>query len=462
VAPFRIAKPRFLVYFAFEGGLIFAVLYGLASATIALAAPGQHPQAFHVVVPTGLLFTLTLLATQWGNPVDQASLKREVVIFGVLSLVIGAMAFAASWLVSEKPTHLGAFVALEGAVAVPLVVGAWRWLSVRLRVLNAMRERVLIVGTGEIARQVCRWVATGHAAEYGVVGFASEEPGREGTVLAMGVRIQTDYDSLARFAPGRCERIIVALDEKRQHFPVRPLMELRLLGIEIEEATSFFERIGGKIAVETMLPSWLIFSEGFKNSALRSFFKRSADIVLATTLLTLASPLMLASAAAIRLTSRGPVLYRQTRSGQGRRPFDLLKFRSMVADAEARGGPQWASAYDPRVTLVGRIIRPLRIDELPQLLNVLRGEMSFVGPRPERPHFVRQLEEKVPYYGLRMTVRPGITGWAQVEYRYGASDEDALEKLKYDLYYIKNGNLLLDLWIVLKTVKVVLLGSGAR
>jgi len=222
------------------------------------------------------------------------------------------------------------------------------------------------------------------------------------------------------------------------------------------------ERISGKIAVETMLPSWLIFSEGFKTSSMRSLLKRTADLIFSTALLLVASPVMLLTAAAVVLDSGFPILYRQDRLGRDGREFRLLKFRSMRQDAEALSGPTWAAKHDPRVTRVGVLVRHLRIDELPQLFNVFRGEMSFVGPRPERGHFARMLERKIPYYGLRTTVRPGITGWAQVEYGYGATDEEALEKLKYDLYYIKNNNLLLDLWIMLKTVKVVLRGTGAR
>ena len=462
MALFRISKPRFLVYFAVEGGLVFAVLYGLAYLTPLWLPNLQRPSPLTIVLPTGLLFTITLLATQWSNPTDRESLIREIVIFTILSLTLGAVSFAMIWLLFEGRRPLLAIVALEGAIVVPLAVALWRWLSVRFHVLSATRERVLILGTGEVARQVCRWIVSSHGSEYGVVGFVDEDDAREGTVLAMGVRVQTDYASLVDFAPERCDRIIVALDEKRGQLPVRELMELRLLGLEIEDATTFFERISGKIPVETMLPSWLIFSEGFKTSALRSLLKRTMDLVHSTGLLIVASPLMLLTAAMIKLTSQGPVLYHQTRMGKGGSEFDVLKFRSMVADAEARSGPTFTREYDPRVTLVGRLIRRARIDELPQLINVLRGEMSFVGPRPERAHFVRRLEQEIPYYGLRMTVRPGITGWAQVEYRYGATDEDALEKLKYDLYYIKNGNLLFDLWIVLKTAKVVLFGTGAR
>jgi sugar transferase (PEP-CTERM system associated) len=459
---FRLAKPRFLAYFALEGGVVFAVLYALVQLTLHWMPDLQQPAPGTIVLPTGMLFTAALLATQWSNPRDRESLIREVVIFGVLSLIVGALLFSAVWLLSNGRRQLFALVALQGAIAVPVAVAIWRWVSVRFHILGVTRERVLILGTGELARKVCRWIVESHAAEYGVVGFAHEDASLEGRALAMGVRVQTDYASLLDFAPNRCDRLVVALDEKRGHFPVHELMALRLLGMEIEDATSFFERISGKIAIEAMLPSWLIFSEGFKTSALRSLIKRAMDIFHALTLLVLTGPLMLTVALLIKLTSRGPVLYRQARLGQGGREFDVLKFRSMVADAEDLSGPTFAQEYDPRVTLMGRILRPTRIDELPQLFNVLRGEMSFVGPRPERGHFVRQLEEKIPYYGLRMTVRPGLTGWAQVEYRYGATEEDALEKLKYDLYYIKNGNVLFDLWIVLKTVRVVLLGSGAR
>ncbi|MCP3981345.1 MAG: TIGR03013 family PEP-CTERM/XrtA system glycosyltransferase [bacterium] len=449
----RIAKPRFLAYFALEGGLIFAVLYGLAWLTLLISR--SQADLTTPVVACGVLFSAVLLVTQAANLGHQASLKREILLYTILCVVLGAIGFLA--LYDHRP--LPALLVAQGAVAVPVAVAAWRVLSVRYRVFNPSRERVLIVGTGEIARQVCRWIADNHAADFAVVGFADEVAGREGTVLAMGARIQTDYAQLARFAPSRADRVIVALDEKRGKLPVRPLMELRLLGVEIEEATSFFERISGKIAVETMLPSWLIFSEGFKASALRSILKRAADLALASILLVLTTPLMAFTAMLVALDSGFPVLYRQSRLGRDGKEFNLLKFRSMRQDAE-KAGPSWTRSYDPRVTRVGSVIRVLRIDELPQLINVLKGEMSFVGPRPERGHFVKQLEEVIPYYGLRTTMRPGLTGWAQVEYGYGSTVDESLEKLKYDLYYIKNNNLLLDMWIVLKTVKVVLTGRG--
>ncbi len=435
------------------------MLYGLAHLTYVATRQQIGPEMTNNVVVCGGAFTFLLLITHLS---DQATLRREILVFSVISLVLGLFASIGLWLLFPQQPRLTVLLVLEGAVGVPAAVAAWRYASVHLSVLNIARERLLIVGTGETARQVARGIAKNHNSEYTVIGFADEDQMRIGEVVAGGARIQTDFENLNSFSPGRTDRIIVALDEKRGKFPVRQLMGLRLLGIEIEEATTFFERVGGKIAVETMLPSWLIFSDGFKTSALKSTLKRAADVVLSTALLIVTAPLMLLVAGLVKLDSKGPILYKQERLGRNGQAFKLMKFRSMRADAEADSGPIWAAKNDDRVTRLGRIIRKLRIDELPQLINVLKGEMSFVGPRPERQHFVKQLVEKIPYYQLRMTVRPGLTGWAQVEYAYGATEEDALEKLKYDLYYIKNNNLLLDLWIVLKTVKVVLMGSGAR
>ncbi len=456
--------------FALEGGLILGVLYALAHVTWTLW-PHTGPQIAAQVPASsvGALFAVLLAMTRSATLGDAASVRRQFAVFGTLSLLAGMTGLAVLGLLRNSGVGqdhaLGdlrvSLLLLEGTVVVPVVIAGWRWTTMRLGILSGARESLLIVGTGESAQRVCRWILGEHALEYSVVGFVDENDRRLGQLLAMGTRIQTDYDNLAAFGR-RADRIVVALDEKRGKLPLRQLMELRLIGVEIEDATSFFERVSGKIAVETMLPSWLIFSEGFKTSSTRRFLKRAADLAHSSVLLALSAPLMVLTALLIRLDSPGPVLFRQKRLGMNGQEFDVLKFRSMRRDAERESGPTWAQTNDPRVTRVGRIIRKLRIDELPQLFNVLRGEMSFVGPRPERMHFVRQLEERIPYYGLRMTARPGITGWAQVEYRYGASDEDALEKLKYDLYYIKNSNLLLDLWIVLKTIRVCVIGSGAR
>jgi len=260
----------------------------------------------------------------------------------------------------------------------------------------------------------------------------------------------------------KIDSIIVALDEKRGIFPYRQLLNCKVRGINVIDGESFYERISGKLLVERINPSWLIFSEGFQKSRLVRISKRAVDFLVASLLLIIFAPISLITAFAIKLDSPGPVLFTQERVGENGKIFRILKFRSMRADAEKYTGPVWATEDDPRITRVGRIIRKLRIDEVPQLWNVFKGEMSFVGPRPERPYFVEQLKEKIPYYNERFSVKPGITGWAQVKYPYGASEKDALEKLKYDLYYIKNMSIFMDLMVIFQTAKIVLLGRGAR
>ncbi len=257
------------------------------------------------------------------------------------------------------------------------------------------------------------------------------------------------------------DRIIVALDERRGKFPLEQLLFWRLKGIQIDDGVTFSEYLAGKMSIENLYPSSLIFSDGFKTSTIFKMIKRGIDILGSIIGLTLLFPVNLMVAIAIKLDSRGPIFYRQEREGEDGKTFFLLKFRSMRINAE-ENGPEWAKVNDQRVTRVGRIIRRGRLDEIPQMINVLRGEMSFVGPRPERPVFVKQLKEEIPYYSLRDAIKPGITGWAQISYPYGASREDALEKLKYDLYYIKHMSLLFDLTIIFDTVRIIVLGKGAR
>jgi sugar transferase (PEP-CTERM system associated) len=260
----------------------------------------------------------------------------------------------------------------------------------------------------------------------------------------------------------RVERVVVSLSDARGKLPVEKLLEMKLEGVSFDHLASVYEEYTGKIAVENLRPSWLIFSDGFKKTRLLTASKRLLDILVSTLGLLLAAPLMAIVALAVRLTSPGPVLYHQKRVGQYGRVFTVHKFRSMRANAEAETGPVWASKHgDSRVTPIGGLLRRTRLDELPQLWNVLMGEMSFVGPRPERPEFVAELSQQIPYYGQRHVVRPGITGWAQVCYTYGATTEDALQKLQYDLYYIKNLSITLDVFTILETIKTVVLRRGA-
>jgi sugar transferase (PEP-CTERM system associated) len=260
------------------------------------------------------------------------------------------------------------------------------------------------------------------------------------------------------------DEIVVAMDDRRREFPVRQLLDCRLNGIEVIDLVNFLERETGRVHLDVLNPSWIIFSEGFRRDALRQTTKRAFDLVASVALVLVTWPLMLVTVLTIVLEDglRAPIFYRQRRVGLDGHVIDVLKFRSMRVDAEGDGKARWATGADDRVTRVGRIIRKVRIDELPQIFNVLRGDMSFVGPRPERPPFVAQLAESIPYYDERHCAKPGITGWAQVCYPYGSSEKDALEKLQYDLYYVKNHSLLFDLMILLQTVEVVLMGKGGR
>ncbi len=278
----------------------------------------------------------------------------------------------------------------------------------------------------------------------------------------MQPRVIGDYTVLPELLrSNKVDRIIVALPDRRKKLPIGILLQSKLNGIKIEEGQDFYERLTGKIALDHLKPSWLIFSDGFRISKTNRFVKRIADIVFSCVGLILTSPFFLILPLLIKLDSRGPVIFRQIRVGEREKCFTLLKFRTMRDGAED-GTPMWAREKDDRVTRVGAILRKLRLDELPQLVNVLKGEMSFVGPRPERPYFVSKLRGKIPYYGLRHVVKPGITGWAQIKYPYAASIKDATEKLQYDLFYIKNLSIIFDIAIVLATIKIVLFGRGAR
>jgi sugar transferase (PEP-CTERM system associated) len=265
---------------------------------------------------------------------------------------------------------------------------------------------------------------------------------------------------LARYH--QVDLVVAAMDEKRGRMPMDELLRCRMLGAPVMTGEEFFETIAERILAERINASWLVFEPGFVTGPFRRFTKRSFDICVSALGLILSLPLALLTALAVKLDSPGPVIYRQERVGQHGRPFMVNKFRSMTVDAEKDSGPVWAQADDPRVTRVGRLIRKLRLDEIPQMWNVLKGDMSFVGPRPERPAFVQRLQERLPYYSERHNVKPGVTGWAQVCYPYGSSEAAALEKLNYDLYYIKHSSLTMDITIMLQTIKIILFGAGSR
>ena len=326
-----------------------------------------------------------------------------------------------------------------------------------------LKSRILVLGTGTRADNVEALVnnqSTTSSME--IIGYLPVKGGQDHVTAS---RILPDgdaslYSVVKKYA---INEIVLAVRERRGGvLPMQELLECRLRGIRITELSTFFERERGQVRLDSLNASWLILGEGFNNNSLRDVIKRGFDLVASSILLLATSPIMAITALLIKLDSSGPLVYRQERVGTGGRTFDVAKFRSMRVDAEVAGKPMWATANDDRTTRIGRIIRKLRIDELPQIFNVFTGDMSFVGPRPERPFFVQQLAQEIPYYEARHSIKPGITGWAQVRYPYGASVEDAKEKLQYDLYYVKNHSLFLDIMILIDTVQVVLWGKGAR
>ena len=337
-----------------------------------------------------------------------------------------------------------------------------RVLFARIANESFFKRRVLVYGVGQRTTAMSRLRRRSDRRGFEIVGFL--QPGGEDVCVPAHRVLGSEADLLDLCDRYEVHEIVMAMEDRRRGFPLRELLECRIAGIEVTELLTFLERATGRVRIDALNPSWMIFGEGFRRDPLRLLSARLLDLLASLLTVVVSLPVMVVTALAIKLEDgwRAPVFYRQARVGLAGHSFDVLKFRSMRTDAERDGQAQWAQKADPRVTRVGAVIRSLRIDELPQILNVLRGHMSFVGPRPERPQFVNELAEKIPYYVLRHCVKPGITGWAQLCYPYGSSEQDALEKLQYDLYYIKNNNLLFDLAILVQTAEVVLLGKGAR
>lgn len=381
---------------------------------------------------------------------------QSVQALGAASLILALVYY---WL-PEMVVGRGVF-ALTAVIVVTLVFG-WRllfeWTSRHL----APRQRLLVVGTNDAASRLGRELHRRTDLGVEIVGFIDPDPSKVGTPVFNPGVIGTIEDIPAIVRARNVDQVVVSLADARGKLPMDKLLDMRLQGVRFEHLASVYEKYTGKIAVDNLRPSWLIFSEGFRKSRVEDLVKRGLDLGLASVSLLVTLPLMALVALAVRLSSPGPVLYHQERVGQHGRVFILHKFRSMRPDAEQGSGAVWAQVGDSRVTPIGRFLRRTRLDELPQLWNVICGHMSVVGPRPERPEFVKSLTREIPYYGQRHIVRPGLTGWAQVRYTYGASVEDALMKLQYDLYYIKNRTLAFDLFILAKTVKTVLMRKGGQ
>lgn len=323
-------------------------------------------------------------------------------------------------------------------------------------------ERILIVGSGASAVEIAREALERRDAGFRIIGFVDTDPEMVGRSLINPTVIGLTSELAQIVKRDNIDRIVVAMGERRGQFPTDQLLDLSLSGnVSIEEGAPFYERLTGRVHLDMVRPSWLIFSGRGRQKRLNALLRTSFHRGVALFGAIFSLPIAVVTAVLIKLDSRGPILYRQERVGKNGQPFTLMKFRSMRTDAE-KDGPIWASQTDDRTTRIGRIIRKIRVDEIPQFWNILKGEMSFVGPRPERPHFVRQLAQEIPYYEQRHLIAPGLTGWAQIKYPYGASIEDARQKLQYDLYYIKNQSLALDAAILFETIKTILFGRGGR
>ena len=413
--------------------------------------PSLGSFAYAVILSTSLL-ALGLYSRRQRARLSGVMLRA---VAGVLagSAVAGLCAFLMPVLSMERRVFVTA-----GAISVVLIAGI-RLAFDRVVDDDLFKRRVLILGAGRRAQSVAKLRRRSDQRGFLVHAFIASE-GESVEVPAERV-IAPVADLLAYCRDEQVDEIVVALDDRRRNFPVHSLIEARLGGIDVIELVDFLERETGKVRLDVLNPSWIIFSDGFRQNAWRRISGRVFDVTMSLVLLAVFWPLLLIAVVAIKLEEgpAAPVLYRQVRVGLEGAHFNVLKFRSMRVDAES-GKAQWAAKRDPRVTRVGGFMRKSRIDELPQLFNVLIGEMSFVGPRPERPEFVEGLEQRIPYYRERHCVKPGITGWAQLCYPYGSSEEDAAEKLQFDLYYVKNHTLLFDLVIMLQTAEVVLWGKG--
>lgn len=434
----------------------------MAGSFLFAAACSLGPRTYFVLVyGNGFLkilgFTiLTLLLSHYFDLYQPQRISGGWEIYFRLLLVLGVLCFLLGGVVLVYPDiYIGRHVLTAGIAILVVVLSAWRRAYEWIISLPAFRERVYVLGDGERAQALIQILRTRRDAGMEVVAGVGN-----GNLSGDLERFEADLRSFCQPKP-RVDRVIVAMENRRGKMPVRELLDLRLRGVVIEDANFLMERLLGRLPLDGLNPSALIFTHGFNVKASQQIVRRLVSILVSLVGLLICLPFIPFIMLAVRLSSPGPVFFKQTRVGLRGREFSVIKFRTMGQDAEANGA-KWATKDDPRITRLGKFMRKTRLDEIPQLWNVLRGEMGFVGPRPERPEFVKWLQTEIPFYDLRHIIRPGITGWAQVRYRYGASLEDTKQKLEYDLYYVKHLSVGLDLLIMFETIKTIILRRGAQ
>jgi len=450
---------RNILFFLGEGLLIFLTIM-----LVYLGFSGWKIFCIDVMIDAlraGVVTIIFQLALYFFDLYDlsRLSIASETAIRIIQAFGVGCVLLAGLYY-SFPPLVISTKIFWIGYLVICLVLIFWRLLYYSVLEKRLFSQPIILLGTGKIADKISREIEDKKDAGYKISAFIGDKPPQYNPHNATLISKKTFLTSPCR--QHQIDRIVVALDDRRGKMPIQQLLHCKIQGINIDDGITFYEAITGKILVENVNPAWLIFSKGFKTSRFCYLLKRTNDILLAVFGLTLSLPVTIITAILIKSESPGPVFYTQERVGERGDIFKVIKFRSMRQDAEKNGTAVWAMENDPRVTRVGDFIRRVRIDEIPQMWNVLKGEMSFVGPRPERPVFVEELTASIPYYSLRHSTKPGITGWAQVCYPYGASKEDALRKLEYDLYYIKNQSIFIDLLVIFRTIKTVLFQKGSR
>jgi sugar transferase (PEP-CTERM system associated) len=415
-----------------------------------------------------LLITIVCMVCLYYNELYDLTVTSSFMELGIRliqALGVTAIILAGIYVVFPE-TIVGSKIFAISTVFVILFIVSWRFCYSLILIRGIFNQKIILLGSDDLSKKIINEINnkkdSGYTVEVNIQEYPQDIPSEFEENMPPTV-YRKDYSGLCELAEElNISKIIVALRERRGTLPTKELVKCRVGGIEIIEGTTFYEMLAGKLIVDQINPAWIIFSKGFHKSRTRRFIKRAMDLILSVFMIISLSPLIIVIAILIKIDSTGPVLFSQERVGKNKKKYMLYKFRSMVEDAEKQSGPVWAEDNDKRITRAGRFIRNWRFDEIPQLWNVLKGDMSLVGPRPEREFFVKKLEDVIPYFGQRFSVKPGITGWAQVCYRYGASVEDAVEKLNYDLFYIKNMSIFMDLMIILRTIKIVLFGKGAR
>jgi len=455
-------KKPYLALLGIEVSILIASVY-LAAAIRFQGDIAALQTGFGAIWPNALVYSLVIVLSMFSLGLYQVQQREGVqgIFYRIIvAYVIGVLVLSFIFYVFPV-AFLGRGILLISIGISSASILLLRYMIYRINP-DTFKRKTLVLGAGKRALPFTRMRRRSDQVGFKLVGFVHVRGEKDEIDSELIIKLNEPLVDYVK--NNNIDEIVVAINDRRKSYPVHELLDCKMNGVDVIDTVSFFERESRKIVLDEVKPGWFLQNDGFRNSHLQMYIKRGFDVFVSGLMLIVTWPIMLITAFAIKIEEgwHAPLIYRQIRVGQNGKPFYVLKFRSMRVDAEKGGRPQWAKKGDDRITRVGKIIRKLRIDELPQIFNVFRGDMSFVGPRPERPEFVVKLSEKLPYYAERHRVKPGITGWAQICYPYGSSEQDAFEKLQYDLFYVKNSSLLLDFIILLQTVEVVLFGKGAR